>query len=168
MAKKVKKKVAPTLFGEWKKDDTGNDYYEPIGFANPAKQGFKKQCDINHIIDKAKRTGVVSHINKNAQFYEDMTEFDYEGAMNQIAATNSAFYELSAEVRAEFQNDPGAFRTWAAPKTADEIRQAIPELNEPGRQLPDVVEGSTNPAVANEPAPPDPAPPADTGGTDTP
>jgi hypothetical protein len=132
----------------------------------PAKQSFKPICDINTIIDKAKRTGVLSHVTANAGFYADMTDFDYDAARDQIAQTNSVFYELDAEIRREFGNDPGAFLKFVGNKTPEQIVEAIPALAEKGTQLPDVVAGSTNPVLNAEP-PADPAPPVEpSGGTE--
>ena len=155
MTKKRKRKVAPTVFGESDK---------------AAKQSFKTQCDINSIIDKAMRTGVLSHVNKHAEFYADMTDFDYEEAQNEIARTNSAFYELPAELRSEFNNNPGAFRTYVSQATPEEIVKRLPELAEPGRQNVDVVHGLTNPAVQGEvtPSSPEAATPPETGDVQAP
>lgn len=129
----------------------------------PAKQAFKDQCDINSIIDKAKRTGVLSHVTKNAGFYADMTQFDYAEARDQIALTNSVFFELDAEIRREFGNDPGAFRNFVASRTTEEIVEAIPQLAEKGTQLPDVKNATTAPALKAEP-PAETAPPEEPSG----
>lgn len=104
--------------------------------SKPAKQSYKDQCDINRILDKAARTGTVSHLNKHAQFYADVADFDYEVAQNEIAKANSAFYDLPAEVRREFGNKPGAFLSFLQTHTDEEIREKLPELAAPGRQLP--------------------------------
>ncbi len=141
----------------WAKDKNGLPYPKK-GYngtdIHPANQAYKEQSDINAIVEKAKRTGVLAHINNNAQFYADMTDFDYEGAMNQIAQTNSAFYELSAELRSEFDNDPGKFRNTVAPMTAEEVAQKFPELAKPGKQFPNVMGGKTPPVPPKKEAPP--------------
>lgn len=143
------KKVPPTVFGlETDKDGFNTPTAEQAKFA--AKQGFKAQCDINTIVDQAKRTGVLSHTAKNAAFYADMPDFDYEDAMIQIAETNSVFYELDAETRREFSNNPGQFRAWLQGKTSTEIQEALPQLFEQGTQLVDTQGGTTAPAIAQE------------------
>ncbi len=146
-------------------DDNNGLPYPKSGYDGsdifPADQSYKEQSDINVIVEKAKRTGVLAHINNNAQFYADMTEFDYEGAKNQIAETNSAFYELSSELRNEFGNDPGKFREVVAPMTVEEITEKFPELAQPGKQFPDVIGGKPS-------APPKAAPPPNEGAEETP
>ena len=156
----------PLHCAEWATDKNGLPYPKrgyKGGEMMPADQSFKQQSDINVIVEKAKRTGVLTHINNNAQFYADMTDFNYEEAKNQIAATDSAFYELSSELRAEFDNDPGKFRATVAPMTAEDVAKKFPELAEPGRQFPDVI-GGKPPAVPTEES----APPSDAGTTETP
>ena len=107
---------------------------------------YKDTCDINRILDKAKRTGVVSHINKHGQQYGDFTDFDYEDAQIQIAKANSIFYDLDAEIRKEFGNKPKAFFDFVNnPENKDALAERLPHLAQPGKQLPDVVGGTTEP-----------------------
>ena len=102
-------------------------------------QSHKDQCDINRILDKAKRTGVVTHLNTHGHSYGDFTDFDYEDAQIQIAKANSIFYDLGAEVRREFGNSPKAFFEFVNnPENKDKLAERLPQLAEPGRQLPDV------------------------------
>ncbi len=109
-----------------------------------ADQSHKDQCDINRILDKAKRTGVVTHLNTHGQSYGDFTDFDYEDAQIQIAKANSIFYDLGAEMRKEFGNNPKAFFGFVNnPENKDKLAERLPALAEPGRQLPDVVGGKT-------------------------
>ena len=145
----------------WAKDKNGLPYpkkpYNDGESLTPADQSYKESADINNILEKAKRTGVVAHINENAQFYADMTDFDYEEARNKIAETDSAFYGLSAELRSEFQNDPAKFRNTVGNMTPQEVQQKFPELAKPGKQFPDVIGGG-------QPSPPTAATPPDSGG----
>lgn len=113
----------------------------------PAKQSFKDQCDINRILDKAKRTGTLSHIAAYQQHYSDFAGFDYEEALIKTAEAKSMFYDLPAEVRKEFANNPGAFLSFVQNNTPEAIREKLPQLAEPGRQLPDVIGGGTPPSA---------------------
>ena len=163
---KINAKAPPTIFGTYKTDANGKTYYDSSKHGGkPASQSYKDQCNINSILAKAKRTGVISHVTKNADFYADMTDFDYEAAMDQIAETNSAFYELDAETRREFENNPALFRKIVSKMTPDEIKEKLPQLAEPDRQFPDVIGGKQS----DPPAPPvDPAPPPEPQGDKTP
>ena len=109
-----------------------------------AKQAFKDQCDINRILDKAKKTGVLSHVNKYEQHYGDFADFDFEEAQIKLANAKSIFYDLEANVGAEFGNKPEAFFAYVNdPANAGDLANKLPALVEPGLQLPDVVGGRT-------------------------
>ena len=128
-------------------------------------QSHKDTCDINRILDKAKRTGVVSHINKHGQQYGDFTDFDYEDAQIQIAKANSIFYDLDAEIRKEFGNKPKAFFDFVNnPENKDALAERLPHLAQPGKQLPDVVGGTTEPKPTETVTPPQDPPSEPTGG----
>lgn len=72
------------------------------------QQHYKDQCDINKIIDKAKKGGGISHINPHAGKYLDLTVLpaDYQTAMEVVVKANEAFMDLPAKVRDEFGHDP--------------------------------------------------------------
>ena len=158
------KKRYVTHCADWATDKNGVPYPKKGvgGNITPADQSFGPASDINFIINKAKREGVLSHVNANAQFYADMTDFNYEAAREQIAQAQTTFYELDSEIRAEFDNDYGKFANWAAARTPEQIVEEIPALAAPGRQFPDVVGGQAQQA----PSPPaeEPAPPSNPGG----
>lgn len=153
-----------TMFGTVNKD---GEYVLNPG-SRPAVQSFKDQCDINRILDKAKRAGVVSHISQYGGQYGDFTGFDYESAMVRIAEANSMFYDLPAEVRAEFGNKPSAFLTFVTANPPEVVAEKLPQLAAPGRQFPDVIGGGTppsglkaaSPAASAASEPPPAAPPA--------
>lgn len=74
-----------------------------------AKQSFQEECDINTIV---KRFGITGQLPEGvrAPTYGDFTNtFDFHTAMNAIASARESFDRMPAEVRARFNNDPGAF-----------------------------------------------------------
>lgn len=71
------------------------------------KQSFKDECDINKIIAKFDRTGMIENLNKKSPFYGDVSGLvDYHEALNIVAEAQSLFQSMSAEVRERFSNDP--------------------------------------------------------------
>ena len=85
---------------------------------NPAvgrcKQAHKAECDMNNIIRKHDKTGLVTHVNTATQQYGDFTEVnEYQVNLNMIMEAREAFAELPSEVRKRFGNDPGQFFEYA-------------------------------------------------------
>lgn len=75
-----------------------------------AKQQFKRECDVNHIMEKYEKKGIIEHFNKYQGSYEDVTgAVSYHEAMIIIAEAEEAFMTLPAATRSRFGNDPGAF-----------------------------------------------------------
>ncbi len=96
-------------------------------FPNPSrtKQASKDECDINKILKSAAQNGgVISHL-KEKRLMGDFTQHpDYHEAMNYIAEANSSFQDLPAHVRAEFENDPAKFLTFAEdPENLEAMRE---------------------------------------------
>lgn len=78
----------------------------PVGGKSRAKQSFKAQCDINTIMKKYEKTGLIDHV-KTGGTYGDFTQVtDYHTALNQIQAAEEAFMTLPASLRGRFENDP--------------------------------------------------------------
>jgi len=72
------------------------------------QQQFAKDCDINLIIQKYKKTGTVTHVRNGATgVYADLANIpSYQEALNTIIQANNAFGEVPAKIRARFGNDP--------------------------------------------------------------
>lgn len=70
------------------------------------QQSFKDECDINRIMARYLETGSVEHVNQREARYQDVTGWDYQEALNIVAAGNSTFAGLPASVRDRFENDP--------------------------------------------------------------
>lgn len=75
-----------------------------------AKQQFRDECDINAIMAKYKKTGLVEHVNRYQGQYGDFsTVADYQEALNMVMEAQQAFMSLPAHVRTRFDNDPGQY-----------------------------------------------------------
>lgn len=102
---------APHMRTQWNFDreqnsiDTGTSCPEET----LAQQQFKDECDINTILDRFGITGTVP-TNVRQPLSEDFVDtMDYQSALNALIEAESAFMEMPAKIRAEFDNDPGRF-----------------------------------------------------------
>lgn len=78
-----------------------------------AKQSFKDECNINTIMLKYEKTGILEYVRQNQGSYADFSNVtDYQTALNTIMEAEASFSSLPAKVRAGFGNDPGAFLAW--------------------------------------------------------
>ncbi len=74
------------------------------------QQNFRDETNINLILAKYAKTGLLDHVNKYGGQYADMPDQDdYQGAMNLVMEAQSMFEELPSGIRAKFENDPGQF-----------------------------------------------------------
>ncbi len=68
------------------------------------------RSDINLIVERFIRTGVLESVKQTHGEYGDFSEVtDYHSALNQVRHAEESFMTLPATVRAKFQNDPGMF-----------------------------------------------------------
>lgn len=83
--------------------------------ASMTKQSFKDQSDINRIMAKYRKTGLVSHVHPGGGRYEDLPDqVDYHGAMNLVVQADQAFAALPAHLRDRFANEPGRLLAFLA------------------------------------------------------
>lgn len=84
------------------------------------KQSFAEQVNINTIIKKVARTGLVPQ--RSGAFYGDFSDgLSYQESLAKINAANDAFMELPADLRTKFDNDPSNLINFLAdPKNKDE------------------------------------------------
>lgn len=102
------------------------------------KQSMKDESDINMIMKKFIKTGVIDHSAKFGAEYGYATGLDFTTSMNIIAKGSSMFAELPAEVRARFNGDPAYFLDFVQdPANGDEMRKlGLREPEAPGAGLP--------------------------------
>lgn len=116
------------------------------------KQSFKDECDVNNIMNKFRRDGLLTHVAAVEGRYGDFGDVgSFHEAMNTVRTAQEMFETVPSEIRAEFGNDPGAFLDWAV--NADEAA-----LREKGLLPPASVDPDPDPAPgAPGGAPPQPA-----------
>lgn len=87
------------------------------------KQEFGEKVDINNIMRKYNRTGVLPDMIKLNPRYGDFSSAqDYHRAMNIIVHSREQFEGLPADVRKRFNNDPEAFLAFAEnPENIDQL-----------------------------------------------
>jgi len=77
------------------------------------KQSFKDECDINSIVKKALRNGLLPDGNVNP-IYGDFSDVkEYQEGLNIVLRAESQFNSLPAHVRSKFENDPAKFLEFA-------------------------------------------------------
>ncbi len=77
------------------------------------KQSFKDECDINKIIARHTRTGVLVHQNANAPTYGYATSQDFATAMRTVTDAQNTFNNLSEEIQQRFDGDPAKLLDFA-------------------------------------------------------
>lgn len=88
------------------------------------KQSFKAECDINNIMARYQKTGVLDFTQKNEPRYGDVTGFEFQRAMLTIAQSKSMFAEMPSALRARFKNDPREFLEYIHdPRNVEEAQE---------------------------------------------
>lgn len=140
----------------------------PIFFdgVSRTKQSFVEQCDINTIMKKFLKTGIVEHVERvNGQYGDFVGALEYHEAYNAVIAADQAFKLLPAELRNRFKNDVPAFLAFVH-DPANEAEMIELGLLEPvARRLPEAAEGSSPEGQAPQPPASVEAPPAAPEGT---
>lgn len=91
-----------------------------------AKQSFKDECDINNIIHRFTKTGILEHQNRQRGQYAVADSRSFTEAMLLVTEAKSTFEQLPAQMRAKFENDPARFLDFVSEDTN------VPEMIEMG------------------------------------
>lgn len=92
-------------------DVSASDDPDDVLYFARTQQHFKEECDVNLIMKRFERTGVLDHLSQFEGKYGDFLDVpqDYHSAVNQVIAAQDMFMTLPGAVRALFENDPGKF-----------------------------------------------------------
>jgi len=88
--------------------------FAPIFGVSRTRQEFAEECDINAIMKRYEKTGVLTHVREAQPRYLDLSDApSFQDAMNLMLDAKAAFMTLPARVRKEFDNDPAKFVEFA-------------------------------------------------------
>ncbi len=129
------------------------------------KQSFRDECDINKIMQRAARSGTISHLEKYEGVYADFSDFDFHEHTRKLTQGREVFDALPAEVRREFSQSPADFFEYVNdPKNINDLAKKLPGLAKPGNQLiqtsPLDADAQAASDAESEPASVTPTPPA--------
>lgn len=110
-------------------------------FPNPTmtKQAFKDETNINNIMARYIKDGVMDHVNTHQGNYGNFIGYEnYHTSLNQILQAEAMFLTIPAKIRALFNNDPATFLAFADnpenQKTMVEIGLALPSPEDAPRK----------------------------------
>jgi phage internal scaffolding protein len=91
--------------------------------ASRTQQQFKDDVDINNVLRQYDKHGLITHVNTAKAEYGDFTEVnEYQEAINTVRDAEGRFMEMPSNIRAFFDNDPGAFVEFVTnPDNADKL-----------------------------------------------
>ncbi len=88
------------------------------------KQIFKNECNINSIMAKFQKTGMIEHYAKHGASYGEVPSCSLHEAMNLVADSENTFNELPSSIRKRFNNNPEEFlQFFEDPKNQEEAIQ---------------------------------------------
>lgn len=116
-----------------------------------AKQSMKAECDVNGIMARFQRTGVVDHLALHGGYYGEVSSSTFHEAMEIVRKAEQMFADLPSSARKRFGNDPAAFMDFIHdPGNIEEMckmglakRVALPVA--PSADLPEGSEGESSP-----------------------
>jgi len=85
------------------------------------QQQFKEEADINTIVDRFMKSGVLPTPASMPQYVDYEGVFDFQSAMNAVRQADENFMRMDAKVRARFNNSPQEFlEFFANPENTEE------------------------------------------------
>lgn len=79
------------------------------GGASMTQQQFAQECDINYIVKRAQRTGVIPVVSTQEMIFGTLDEDTFKQRMDKMAEIKSYFDGLPAEIRLHYQNSVNEF-----------------------------------------------------------
>lgn len=70
------------------------------------EQHHKKECDVNEIIKKYDKAGIISHVSKFEAKFGELRGVDFKDMQDRVANAISMFNELPSKIRNRFDNSP--------------------------------------------------------------
>lgn len=106
------------------------------------KQAFAEECDINCIMDRYIKTGVVDHINEHSPQYGDCPAQTFHEALETVREAEQMFDDLPAKIREKFNHNPAEFLAFVEDPANRTEMALLGLLNEPATVVPGAVENT--------------------------
>lgn len=88
------------------------------------QQSFKDECNINFLMKRYEKTGVLPVGRQTRPQYVDATVINFQSAMERVAEVRGVFSLLDAKTRKRFENDPEQMLEFLAdPSNLEEARR---------------------------------------------
>lgn len=119
------------------------------------KQSMSKELDVNNIIKKYNKTGILQQAHQFEGVYGDFNSYDLQEAIQKVDKANELFMEVPSEVRAKFNNDAGAFIDFATDAAnLDQMREWGLAKPKPQEEFDPPPKDHENPPTEDTPVPP--------------
>jgi len=94
--------------------DNGGRVLAPECKEPGADQSFARECDINTIMARYQKTGLLNHRARGTPFWDDVSKVptDLLHAQEILDTSKNAFFQLPSTLRAMFNNSPGELLMW--------------------------------------------------------
>jgi len=113
------------------------------------KQEFKDESDINQIMARYMRTGLIDNVTNKLPQFQDLDGQTFTDAMQIVAESKSLFADLPSSIRNEFENNPAKFLDFVHDPENRPRMAEMGLLNEEATNT----YLSTNPTQTNQPNP---------------
>lgn len=126
------------------------------GSGSDVQQHMAQITDINFIMRKYKKTGLIDHVAKYSGSYGDFSAVqDLQSALEQVRKAEEMFMSLPAQVRRSFGNDPQEFLGALQDPTRIETFYELGLATRPKKAPAEAGEGSgaVSPSKGESPAP---------------
>lgn len=87
------------------------------------KQSMRDECDVNGIMQRFERTGLIAHTSQREAYFADVSAVpDFAQAIAVVEKAENMFMSLPAQLRAKFGNDAANYVQFCAnPANSDEM-----------------------------------------------
>jgi len=120
------------------------------------QQDFADECDINSIMARYQKTGVLDFTSRFEPQYGDATGHDFQAAMDTVVKANEMFANLPSNIRDRFLNSPSHFLDFINDENnaAEAAKMGLLSDSATSRILTPTPTPSAPPAPSNDPAAP--------------
>lgn len=82
--------------------------------------------DINHILERYQRTGLIDHLAKHEPQYGEFAAYDFQANQNMIAKITQTFEELPSTTRKQFDNNVELFMEYiSVPENIKDMEDGV-------------------------------------------